>query len=189
MGTNMIIELPEYHQILSLSGFRNANTSSPKDLLHTLRQALDNIPLQILDATYIAGKSHVLFATVNALNAFQQRNNLSAHIEVEILLYLSAQRQISKAIELIGVNITTRDLAVIFLTSNQAEARLKEEILQRVISGQRDDSIINFNEDKRPYLMQAFNISRLQLQASAKQGFEALEALIIEQSAMLAVSK
>jgi KEOPS complex subunit Cgi121 len=183
-----MIELPEYKQILSVSGFTNIIITSPKQLLHTLRKNLGNIPLQVLDAAYIAGKQHVLFATINALSAFKQGNNLSTHIEVEILLYLSAQRQISKAIELIGVKTHTRQIVVIFLTSNRAEAKRKEIILQS-ISGQRDDTIINLDEKKRPHLMKAFNISPIQLQATALQGLDALEALIIEKSAMLAVSK
>lgn len=184
-----MIELPEYKQILSVSGFTNIIISSPKQLLHTLRKNLGNIPLQVLNAAYIAGKQHVLFATINALNAFKQGNNLSTHIEVEILLYLSAQRQISKAIELIGVKTHTRQIAVIFLTSNREEAKRKEIILQQSISGQRDDTIINLDENKRPQLMKAFNISPIQLQATAMQGLDALKALIIEKSAMLAVSK
>ena len=184
-----MIELPEYNQILSVSGFTNTIILSPKQLLHTLRRNLGNIPLQILNATYIAGKQHVLFATINALNAFQQGNNLSTHIEVEILLYLSAQRQIKKAIELVGVKTHTHQIAVIFLTSNREETKRKEKLLQQSISGQRDDTIINLVENKRPHLMKAFNISPIQLQATAKQGLDALEALIIEKSAMLAVSK
>lgn len=184
-----MIELPEHKQILSVIGFTNIIVSSPTHLLHTLRKNLGKSPLQILDAAYIAGKQHVLFATINALNAFKQGNNLSAHIEVEVLLYISAQRQISKAIELIGVKQQTRHIAVIFLTSNREEAKRKEIILQQSISGQRDDSIINLDESKRPLLMKAFNISPIQLQATAKQGLEALEALIIEKSAMLAVRK
>ena len=184
-----MIELPEHKLVLSLSGFRDVIVESPKQLLLTLRKALGNSPLQILDATFIAGSNHALFATLNALNAFKQGNNLSSHIEVEVLLYLSAQRQISKAIELIGVKTHTRHLVVMFLTSNREEAQRLELILQQSVSGQRDDSIIALDENKRVPLMQAFNITPVQIQATTKQGLEALEALIIEKSAMLAVNK
>ncbi|MCW4041666.1 MAG: KEOPS complex subunit Cgi121 [Candidatus Bathyarchaeota archaeon] len=184
-----MIELPEHKLVLSLSGFREVIVESPKQLLLTLRKALGSIPLQILDATFIAGTNHALFATLNALNAFKHGNNLSSHIEVEVLLYLSAQRQISKAIELIGVKTHTHRIVVIFLASNREEAQQQEYILQQSLSGQRDDSIINIDEDKYSHLIQAFNISPLQIQATTKHGLEALEALIIEKSAMLAVSK
>jgi tRNA threonylcarbamoyladenosine modification (KEOPS) complex Cgi121 subunit len=184
-----MIELPEHKLVLSLLGFRDVMVESPKKLLSSLRKTLGNIPLQILDATFIAGTNHALFATLNALNAFKQGNNLSSHIEVEVLLYLSAQRQISKAIELIGVNTQTRHIVVILLTSNRDEAQRFELILQKALFGQRDDSIIILDENKRIPLMQAFNITPVQIQATTKQGLEALEALIIEKSAMLAVSK
>ena len=184
-----MIEFPEHKLVLSLLGFRDVVVKSPEQLLSSLRKTLGNIPLQLLDATFIAGTNHALFATLNALNAFKQGNNLSSHIEVEVLLYLSAQRQISKAIELIGVNTQTRHIVVILLSSNREEAQRLELILQQSLFGQRDDSIINLDENKRTPLMQAFNITPVQIQATTKQGLEALEALIIEKSAMLAVSK
>lgn len=183
-----MIELPEHNLVLSLSGFRDVDVKSPKQLLLTLRKTLGNIPLQIVDATFIAGTNHALFATVNALNAFKQGNNLSSHLEVEVLLYLSAQRQISKAIELIGVKTYTDHIIVILLPSSCEEAQRLELILQQSVSGQRDDSVINLDEKKRIPLMQAFNITPVQIQATTKQGLEALEALIIEKSAMLAVA-
>jgi len=184
-----MIELPEHKLVLSLLGFRDADVTSPKQLLLTLRKTLGNIPLQILDATFIAGTNHALFATLNALNAFKQGNNLSSHIEVEVLLYLSAQRQISKAIELIGVKTHTHNIVIILLTSSREEAQRLELILEQSLSGQRDDSVIILDDNKRIPLMQAFNITPVQIQATTKQGLEALEALIIEKSAMLAVSK
>ena len=184
-----MIELPEHKLVLSLLGFRDADVRSPKQLLLTLRMTLGNIPLQILDATFIAGTNHALFATLNALNAFKQGNNLSSHIEVEVLLYLSAQRQISKAIELIGVKTHTHNIVILLLTSSREEAQRLELILEQSLSGQRDDSVIILDENKRIPLMQAFNITPVQLQATTKQGLKALEALIIEKSAMLAVSK
>ncbi len=184
-----MIELPEHKLVLSLSGFRDVIVNSPKQLLLTLRKTLGSIPLQILDATFIAGSNHALFATLNALNAFKQGTNLSSNIEIEILLYLSAQRQINKAIELLGVKTHTRHIVVIFLTSSHEEAQGLELILQQSLSGPRDDSIINLDENKRIPLMQAFNITPVQIQATTKQGLEALEALIIEKSAMLSISK
>ena len=184
-----MIELPEHKLVLSLLGFRDADVRSPKQLLLTLRMTLGNIPLQILDATFIAGTNHALFATLNALNAFKQGNNLSSHIEVEVLLYLSAQRQISKAIELIGVKTHTHNIVILLLTSSREEAQRLELILEQSLSGQRDDSVIILDENKRIPLMQAYNITPVQIQATTKQGLEALEALIIEKSAMLAVSK
>ena len=58
---------------------------------------------QLLDAGRVLGRDHVVSAFEHASRAFGQGTNSTGSLEVELLLYVSGERQISKAIDLAGV--------------------------------------------------------------------------------------
>ena len=74
-----------------------------------------NIILLLIDASAIAGINHLKACILNALHAFQQQTNITKTVNVEILLYISGYRQISRAIEEVGVNTKTTNLLAIQL--------------------------------------------------------------------------
>ncbi len=58
---------------------------------------------QLLDAGRILGKDHILSAFEHARRAFAQGTNSTESLEMELLLYASGERQISRAIAVAGV--------------------------------------------------------------------------------------
>jgi len=68
------------------------------------KEVLEKYPgIQVLDARYVAGEDHVLFAVSQAEKAAERGRNLSSNPLYEVLLRVSAQRQIRKAIGAFGV--------------------------------------------------------------------------------------
>ncbi|MEM1513945.1 MAG: KEOPS complex subunit Cgi121 [Candidatus Thermoplasmatota archaeon] len=57
---------------------------------------------QIFDADLIFGEEHLAVAYERAKKAFEKGRNICKTIEMEMLLYASARRQINEAISLIG---------------------------------------------------------------------------------------
>ena len=88
---------------------------------------------QLFDNQYIWGYRHLFSAAWHALNARKTNRMIAKTLSIEVLLYVAAQRQIKKAIALLGVKETTKDVAGILLgeTSQQlinASYQLQEEL-------------------------------------------------------------
>ncbi|KAA0010125.1 hypothetical protein B6U81_04590 [Thermoplasmatales archaeon ex4484_30] len=62
----------------------------------------NNIRAQILDASLVYGKEHIEVAYEHAKRAFEKKRNVCNTIEMEMLLYASAKKQIKDAISFIG---------------------------------------------------------------------------------------
>ena len=185
-----MIKLLEFNQFLTVLGYKEVKILSVKNFLNKVRKKTNNIPLQIFDANCIAGEKHVLFATLNALNAFKQKRNVSKSIEVEILIYASGQRQIAKAIEMIGLKEETSEIAVAFITIKEDDIQKIQDDVSAIVSGRRDDRIIGFQKHKPKKIIEVYNITNLDrngLLNTTTSFWDALVANIIEKTAMLAI--
>lgn len=186
-----MIELPEFGKVLSLLGFKDVHIPSIDALLAQLRRVAP-VPLQVFDATVIAGPRHLLFATVNALTAFERGPRISENLAVELLLYASGQRQISKAIKQIGVKATTSAIAVAFLTATPDEAATLEAAVTQAIPGVRDDRVLEQQPGKVDRVTTAFAVTDRELEAVADDTdtpWDALVKIVIERSALLAIDR
>lgn len=74
-----------------------------------------NIIIQLMDSDAIAGKNHVLHAVNQAFLAFKRGENLAKNIDVEICLRSSAQRQISKAFNILGLKKGKMNLCAVLI--------------------------------------------------------------------------
>ncbi len=69
------------------------------------------VPLQVIEAKYLAGPRHAFHACNLAVTAHREKRGRASRIEIEILLYLTGKRQIGDAISLAGVKKETKDIA------------------------------------------------------------------------------
>lgn len=102
-------------------------------ILNRIRTKYSILASQLFDNRYIWGYRHLYSAAWHALNAKKNNRMISKTVSIEVLLYVAAQRQIKKAIALLGVKETTKDVAGILLgeTSQQiinASCLLQEEL-------------------------------------------------------------
>ena len=109
---------------LKIMGFR-ANISSVKDTL----DKIDDIKkegeiIQLLNADAIASKDHIIHAVNQAFLAFDRGENLAKDISVEIVLRCSAQRQISKAFDLLGLKEGQMNLCAILIDCDDYTSQL-----------------------------------------------------------------
>ena len=86
--------------------------------LEEFRTETKGAPIQFFDARHVAGPQHLYFAAFNALNVFEKRTNISNNLEVEALLYASAQRQIQKAVEMMGIKQDSTEVAALIMTED-----------------------------------------------------------------------
>ncbi|MCC7554444.1 MAG: KEOPS complex subunit Cgi121 [Methanobacteriaceae archaeon] len=106
--------------------------------------------IQLIDADFIAGKKHIRHGVFQAINSFKRSENIANDLSVEIILRLSAQRQISKAFDILGLKNGKMNLCVII-------SNCSNEILNALNNNfSRDDDVLSPNILK---LKNEYNIS------------------------------
>ena len=78
---------------------------------------------QALDPAVAAGPTHVIHSVQEVLKAFEQGNNIARTPEMELLVRVSGERQVSKAIQKAGVKA---DKAVFVCWSEDPEKTWQE---------------------------------------------------------------
>ncbi len=112
----MLYCLLEYGKWMEITGYRNiAFTKAEEFLKANRKETKQNVEMQFFDAELIASQKHLYFAALNALQAFQNKTNISKSPAMETMLYASAQRQIQRAIQRCGIKPETKNMAVLII--------------------------------------------------------------------------
>lgn len=188
----MIKKLKDFDRYVAVAGFRNVKVRDINGFFDMIRKKLEDTNVQFFDAKLIAGWKHLYFAALNALNAFKNKTNISNSVAVETLLYASAQRQINKAVELLGIKPESLQVAVLVIAETRQKTATTLETVSELMLGERDDSVIELTSEKVNGVKRLFGISNLELGAKLeKKGFEkeALIDLVIEHVALLATQR
>ncbi len=178
-------------QHVLILGLSSSQVKDAKVLLSKLRYSFPRVKIQLMRADRIAGTEHLTLASANALRAFSQGQARSRSLEMEILLYASCKRQISKAIEMLGLTPLTREIAVVALSESPTILSTLPSSLESMISGQLDPSVLEVRtKQKLSGLRRVFDITKRELQATLlpnEKEEEAVKRLVIERSALLAL--
>jgi tRNA threonylcarbamoyladenosine modification (KEOPS) complex Cgi121 subunit len=185
------IWLEDFKQQLTIAGFRDVKIKDVDKFLQMVKGKTD-ISVQFFDALLIAGWEHLCFAALNALNAFKNKVSISNSITMETLLYASAQRQIKEAVGLMGIKSSSNCIAVLILTETPKQASTTLQIVAQLVGGRRDDSVLDFTDEKIILLKRLFKISNVELEAKLEgKGAEkkALTDLVFEHMALLVTQR
>ena len=188
----MIKKLEDFNQYVAAAGFRNVEVNDINGFFNVIRKRLKDANVQFFNARLIGSWKHLYFAALNALKAFRNKTNISNSVAVETLLYASAQRQIDKAVELLGIKPESSQVAVLVIAETKQKTVTILETVSELMSGKRDDSVIELTSEKVNAIKRLFDISNLELEAKLeKKGFEkeALLNLVIEHVALLATQR
>ncbi len=173
---------------IMMVGFRNVQIDDINGFLEKFREENMGAAVQFFDAEHVAGPEHLYFAALHALNAFDQNTTISNNLSVEALLYASAQRQIKKAVQMLGIKQESSEIAVVIMTE---KGHGKPECLSQItdmVPGERDDAVLELIDKKVDKIKKVFGISDLEVEAELKkEGLEreALTDLVIERMALL----
>ncbi|MFW9777910.1 MAG: KEOPS complex subunit Cgi121 [Candidatus Heimdallarchaeota archaeon] len=108
---------------------------------------------QLFDNRFIWGKRHLYSAVWHAYHAATHNQMISKTLSMEMLLYAAGQRQIQKAIEILGVRSSTRSLAGVILGDNLTPLREAYAYLRDVLDMQEDISLLNQYNLKRDFVL------------------------------------
>ena len=179
--------IEEYGKVAEITGFFGASFSRVDAFLKANRkQAHNEIDLQFFDAELIATSEHLYFAALNALQAFQNKTNISKTVAVETMLYASAKRQIQKAINLIGVKPESETIAIVIVSSSEKQVQEAIEKLTAYLGVEPDDCLLDLTPRKVDKIRGAFQIGDREIETATKTTPEtALVDLIVEHIALL----
>jgi KEOPS complex subunit Cgi121 len=184
----MLKYIAEEARYVEITGFKNANVAQPEQLLKTIRSHNENhVSIQFFNADLIATWQHLYFAVVNALMAFRTKRNISKNLAVEIMLYASAQRQIKKAIELIGVKNECANVAVAVVDENFRSVETAVASISEHLFRKPDEQVLEITPAKLKRIQSAFIITENELTIVQKDAYaeNALVDLVIERMALL----
>ena len=184
----MIEKTEEPNKNITIVGFRNVHIEDVNAFLEHFRKEKMEASVQFFDAKRIADLQHLYFAALNALNAFEKNTNISNNLAVEALLYASAQRQIKKAVKMLGIKQDSSEVAALIITENRHKKSDYLRLVTKMIPGERDDSVLELTDKKIKNIRNLFGISDIEFEAKLKkEGLEkeALTDLVIERMALL----
>ena len=179
-----------YDGFIATAGFKNVKITDINGFLEHVRREVREAHVQFFDAKLIAGQQHLYFAALNALKAFEKKSNISSSLAIEALLYASAQRQIRKAVDTLGVKQDSSQVAVLIIAENRQGIDDCLKVVSRLIPGERDDAVLELTDEKIGGIKKLFGISDLEIEAKLRRkGLEreALADLVIEHMALLAI--
>ena len=183
-----MIEEIDHHYLLSLA-FTKASISDPEETLKQLRSLSSEVQVQLVKADLIGGPEHLQFAARNALHSFGGPQRRSKSLAVELLLYISCQRQIAKAIKLLGVDSKDLRVALVALSGSKDAILELDRQANALIGGERDENLIEIGSRQKMHVLQrSYGVTSREMEATGFVG-EAdslvLKRLIIERSALL----
>jgi tRNA threonylcarbamoyladenosine modification (KEOPS) complex Cgi121 subunit len=177
------------HYLLSLS-FDNARIVDPEKTLRQLRSTNEVVQVQLLKAELVAGPEHLRFAARNALRSFRGKNPRSKSLAVELLLFLSCQRQISKAISFLGVEPSDNRIVLVALSESKQALHELEKMSESFL-GDLDESLVEIgSKQKLAEIQRSFGVSKREMDAARFEGetdAQVLKRLVVERSALLSV--
>lgn len=109
---------------IKILGFKATINSIEDTLLQIDSIKEDDEIIQLLNADSIASKTHIIHGVNQAFNAFNRGENLAKDISVEIALRCSAQRQISKAFKLLGLNEGKMNICAVLINCKDYTSEL-----------------------------------------------------------------
>ena len=148
--------------------------------------------VQLFDLDRVAGSRHLFLAAYNAEKSYNSKRRISRSLAMEILLFVSGTRQITEALERVGISQETTRSAVLAIASSDDEILTISNLLIEKFSHNHDDSLLNiWTKEKRATIRRIFAIGTKELKATYGDGGldMAIEKLVIERSAMLTIAK
>ncbi len=160
---------------IQIAGFE-ANITDFSEVMGKISRINSDCVVQIMDANGIAGRKHAMHAAIHAVNAFQRNENIAKDLGLEICVRASAQRQISRALDILGIKEGKMNICAVAVGCDKRVMVKLREFL-----GERDDKVL---EPDEKVLKKMYNISDMELETVGS-----IEKLLMEKTSLLILEK
>ena len=108
-------------KVVGIAELRNSNNLKQKELIQlATSMSSDSLTVQLLNGLLIANEIHLLSAAQNAIRAQQGDYMISRSLDVELIVFASAQRQIGRALEALGVHDGLDEIALVVIGTDNS---------------------------------------------------------------------
>ncbi|MFX1315663.1 MAG: KEOPS complex subunit Cgi121 [Promethearchaeota archaeon] len=139
--------------------------------IETLQNNFSNVIIQIINNKYILNQDHIFTAGYYLQKAFLQNLNISNKRNIEFMLYLSANRQISKGFEAFGITdivLEKRNLITCIISPINNIDEINRNILLNLNAYEIDITINNQSIEKFNRIKRFYEISENQIASVLK---------------------
>ncbi|MFX1562619.1 MAG: KEOPS complex subunit Cgi121 [Promethearchaeota archaeon] len=154
-----------------------------------------HVTIQLMNAAKVAGYHHLLFAIIHALRAFHQGKQRASNIGMEILRFAAAQRQIARALEILGITNDTKQLAGVIVSGSRRYLNRVYTHFLSATGGHSSPEVLDVtSREKEEELQEAFKISSVELEATAvsrrtRDRRQAIKKIIYEHCALQSIAR
>ena len=184
----MLKYIEEIGKYVEITGFRNILIGDAEEFLKAVRkEKQQRVWVQFFDAELVATWQHLYFAVLNALLAFKNERNISKSVAMEAMLYASAQRQIKRALDFIGVKCDSANVAVVITGERRDSVKAVLSAVSEAIGAEPAEAVLELSRKKAQRIRKAFGITEKELEAVMEKNNaeQALVKLVIERTALL----
>ncbi len=146
--------------ISELKNSTHLDRDSLLDLASSMSERI--LAVQFFNSAMIVDEIHLLSAAQNAFNAWKGDYMRSRSLDVEIVIYASAQHQIGRAIEIMGIDDQTKTIAVVALGEDKKKVQDCALDLEKAI-GSEITPAFEMTVEKLETLMEMFRISKSEI--------------------------
>ncbi len=180
---------------LAYVGLTEIENASPLDtpmLVEVAKELSESVlAVQLISPNGVAGAIHLLSAAQNALNAWNGGYAIARSLDVELILYASAQSQIGRAFDMLGLHDTPKTVAVVVIAEHEPDVHSLLDVLFTKI-GPEVSNPLSVDQDRMKHIMELFEIGEPEISAlsaddSAEARIEALGRCVASRVSILAV--
>jgi len=187
----VIFQVPENQLSAWISAF-NSGSQEPEKLFRVIGERCPNVSIQLVDLGMVPGLRYLELATVNAIKSFHSKQPIAKTLSMELLLYISAEKQIARALKRVGVTTETRRVAGVAVGSSR-DVSEAARFLSVTLGQDSDDRLLDeWSRQRIENVRSGFDIGDKELEAIIQPNETetmAVERLAVERSAMLATKK
>jgi KEOPS complex subunit Cgi121 len=171
----------------------DTSPQSPEELFRNAAEKCPDVSIQIVDLDKIPGLRYLKLATVNATKSFHSKQPIAKTLGMELLLYISAEKQITRALKRIGITADTRRIAAVVVGTNRDRVLDAANFLAATFGREGDDKLLDdWPRERIKNVRSSFDIEEKELGAIIQPNETepmVVERLAVERSAMLAAKR
>lgn len=188
----MIFELAENGLHAWISAF-NTRPKSPHELFGSVVEKFPEVSVQLVDLDRVPGQRYLKLAAVNATKSFHSKQPIAKTLAMELLLFISAEKQIVRALKRVGITAETQRIAAIAVGDDHSQVLSAANFLAETLGQNSEDQLLDdWSRQRIKNVRSSFDIGERELEAIIQENETepmVVERLAVERSAMLAAKK
>jgi len=163
-------------------GFRKIKGSNPPEIFDRLRNNHPEVVIQIINAKFVAGLDHVRKIAFQVLIDMQRKSLLVKKEDLHLLMKMTCQDQIDRAIKVGGLINGSIDVVVIGLGKKKAIEAVSQTLNE--LFGSESNEVILLLPSRQKFLMSFHKIPRDLIVRLEKRGRDITD-ILVEKAALL----